>query len=60
MIGMLRWACEIGRVDILTEVAMMSQHMCLPRQGHLEQVLHIFGSLKSHKKVRIMFDSGRH
>ena len=50
MIGMLRWACEIGRVDILTEVAMMSQHMCLPRQGHLEQVLHIVGYLKSHKK----------
>ena len=59
MIGMLRWACEIGRVDILTEVAMMSQHMCLPRQGHLEQVLHIFGYLKSHKKLRIMFDSSR-
>ena len=59
MIGMLRWAVEIGRVDILTEVAMMSQHMCLPRQGHLEQVLHIFGYLKSHKKLRIMFDSGK-
>ena len=31
--------------------------MALPRHGHLEQVLHIFGYLKSHKKMRIMFDS---
>jgi len=26
--------------------------------GHLEQVLHIFGYLKVHKKFRLMFDSG--
>ena len=30
--------------------------MALPRQGHLEQVLQIFGHLKSHKKLRIIFD----
>ena len=57
LIGMLRWAVEIGRVDILLEVSLMSSHLALPRQGHLEQVLHIFGYLKSHKKLRLMFDS---
>ena len=56
LIGILRWAVEIGRVDILLEVALLSQHLALPRQGHLEQVLHIFGYLKSHKKLRLMFD----
>ena len=56
LIGMLRWAVEIGRVDILYETAIMSRHMALPRQGHLEQVLHIFGYLKCHKKMRIAFD----
>ena len=35
---------------------MMSAHLALPREGHLEQVLHIFGYLKSHKKIRLMFD----
>ena len=45
LIGMLRWATELGRVDILTEVSVLSQHQAIPRQGHLEEVLHIFGYL---------------
>jgi hypothetical protein len=58
LIGSLRWACELGRVDILYEVAIMSKYLALPREGHLEQVLHIVGYLKSHKKMRLMFDCG--
>ena len=57
MIGSLRWAVELGRVDILLETSLMSKHLALPREGHLEQVLHIMGYLKSHKKMRLMFDS---
>ena len=30
--------------------------MALPREGHLEQVIHIFGYLKQKKKLRIAFD----
>ena len=56
LIGMLRWAVEIGRVDINLEVSMMSSHLALPRQGHLEAALHVFGFLKSHKKLRLAFD----
>ena len=40
-IGVLRWAAEIGRVDILTELSMLSAYQASPRQGHLEQVYHI-------------------
>ena len=58
MIGSLRWAVEIGRVDILLEVALMSKHLALPREGHLEQVLNIMGYLKSHKKMRMLYDCG--
>ena len=56
LIGVLRWAVEIGRVDILYEVSRMSSHLALPREGHLEQVYHIFGYLKRNPKLRIMFD----
>ena len=56
LVGVLRWAVEIGRVDILLEVSLMSTHLALPRQGHLEQILHIFGYLKIHKKLRFLFD----
>jgi hypothetical protein len=58
MIGSLRWVVEIGQVDILLETAIMSKHLALPHDGHLEQVLHIMGFLKEHKKMRIMFDCG--
>ena len=51
LIGMLRWAVEIGRVDVNLEVSMMSSHLALPRQGHLEAVSHTMGHLKSHKKL---------
>ena len=56
IIGSLRWAIEIGRVDILLEASLLSKHLALPREGHLEQALHIVGYIKSHKKLRLMFD----
>ena len=56
LIGMLRWVVEVGRLDILLEVSMLSHHLALPREGHLEQALHIFGYLKEHPKRKIAFD----
>ena len=58
IVGSLRWAIEIGRVDILLETSLLSKHLALPREGHLEQALHVVGYLKSHKKLRLLFDSG--
>jgi len=46
-------------VDILLEVSLLSQHLALPREGHLEQVLHVLGYLKEHKKMRLLFDSSQ-
>jgi hypothetical protein len=51
MIGVLRWATEIGRVDILLEVSLLSQYQACPREGHLELVLHIFAFLRKHPKI---------
>ena len=56
LIGVLRWAVEIGRLDILLEVALLSTHLALPRQGHLEQVYHIFGYLKQSPRRRLYLD----
>jgi hypothetical protein len=47
----LRWAVELGR-----EVSVLSQHLALPRVGHLEAVYHIFAYLMKHDKSRIVFD----
>ena len=59
IIGCLRWAVELGRIDILLETSLMSQYLALPREGHLEQVLHIVGYLKSHPKFRLSFDAAK-
>jgi hypothetical protein len=56
LIGMLRWMVEIGRVDIITELSLMSSHMAMPREGHLDTVLHIFGYLKAKYNSRMAFD----
>jgi hypothetical protein len=56
LIGVLRWAVEIGRLDILLEVALLSSHLALPRQGHLEQVHHIFGYLKQSPRRHLYLD----
>jgi len=45
IIGQLRWAIELGRVDILLETSLMTQHLALPREGHLEQAFHLVGYL---------------
>jgi hypothetical protein len=56
LIGVLRWAVEIGRVDILLETSLLSTHLAMPREGHLEQAFHIFGYLKMHPKRKLGFD----
>ena len=56
IIGSLQWEIEIGRIDILLEVTVMSNNMALPREGHIGQFLNIMGYMKNHKKMRLMFD----
>jgi hypothetical protein len=56
LIGILRWAIELGRIDINYEVAIMSQYSALPREGHLEAVYHIFLYLSKHEQSRLVFD----
>jgi hypothetical protein len=56
LIGVLRWAVELGRVDILLEVSLMATYMAMPREGHLNQLYRMFGYLIIHPKRKIAFD----
>jgi hypothetical protein len=56
LIGVLRWICELGRLDILVPVSMLSRYVVSPREGHLQQVFHVFAYLKHHKRSRMVFD----
>jgi hypothetical protein len=56
LIGILRWAIELGRIDIMIEVSMLSVHLAMPRAGHLEAAIHIFAYLKTMPKKTLAFD----
>ena len=56
LIGILRWAIELGRLDIYLETALLSQYLASPREGHLEAVYHIFAYIKKSNKTAIVFD----
>jgi Reverse transcriptase (RNA-dependent DNA polymerase) len=56
LIGVLRWAVELGRIDIHVSVSLLSQYLAQPREGHLDQAFRIFGWLKKHSRSRVVFD----
>ena len=53
--GVFRWMIELGRVDILTEVSMLSSHQAMPREGHLEACYQIFAFLKRNPNMSVVF-----
>ena len=55
-IGVLRWATELGRVDILHEVSILSQYQASAREGHLMQVFNIFSYLRHNPKLTLHMD----
>ena len=56
LIGVLRWIVELGRIDINVEASLMASCMALPRQGHLDQLFHIFAYLKNKHNTEMVFD----
>ena len=57
MVGILRWSVELGRIDIITEVSILSSNNVSPRKGHLEAAYQIFEHLSTHDRGRrVVFD----
>ncbi len=62
LIGVMRWMVEfgwmveLGRIDIATEVSMLSSYLACPRKGHLENALHVMGYLRLKHNSRLIFD----
>jgi hypothetical protein len=59
LIGILRWAVELGRIDIMIDVSLLSSYTMQPRIRHLDQAFHIFGYLKRNRRSTIVFDEQR-
>ena len=52
LVGILRWAIELGRLDIYVELSQLSQHQALPCQGHLKAMYHILAYLSQEARKR--------
>jgi hypothetical protein len=59
-IGISRWCDELGQIDIITEVSMLSTFLCMPRECHLDAVYHLFAYLSLHHNARVVFDPTYH
>jgi hypothetical protein len=55
-IGIMRGCAELGCIDIITEASMLSTHLFLPHECHLESVFHVFAYLGLHHNARVVFD----
>ena len=56
LIGILRWICELGRLDIIMPVSLMSRYLAQAREGHMDQVFHMFAYLKEYNRSCLVFD----
>ncbi len=59
LIGILWWMVELGRIDIMIDVSLLSSYMMQPRMGHIDQIFHIFRYLKRNKVATLIFDEQR-
>jgi hypothetical protein len=55
-VGVLRWAVELGRIDIAHSAGVMARFSAAPRQGHMYYVLRILAYCKKHIESKIVFD----
>jgi hypothetical protein len=55
-IGVLRWAVELGRIDMCAEVSMLAACTTAPRQGHLEALFHMYSYPDKHSRSKLVFD----
>jgi hypothetical protein len=56
LIGILLWACQLGRIDIAQETGLMARFGAIPREGHFKAVIRMFTYLKKHLKSRLVYD----
>jgi len=55
-IGILQRAVELGWIDLMQSVSLMSRFCTTPCKGHMVVVLHIFGYIKGHQNSKVVLD----
>ena len=55
IIGILRWIIELGRIDIINNVLLLSSHAALPREGHLDAAVHVMTHFAQRYNSRLVY-----
>ena len=56
IIGILRWMIELGRINIITAVSLLSSHVALSSEGHLEAAVHVMAQVGQRYNSRLVCD----
>ena len=56
IIGILRWMIELGRINMIIEVSLLSSHIALPREGHQEASVHVMMHIVQRYNSRLVYD----
>ena len=56
IIGVLRWMVELERIGIVTKVLLLSSHVALAREGHLEAAVHVIAHVGQRYNSRWVYD----
>ena len=56
VIVILRWMIELGRIDIITKLSLLSYHVALPREGHLEAAVQVITHVCQRYNFSLMYD----
>ena len=57
LIGSALWGTVLGRYDIIYATCTLARYNAIPRQGHLNAALKLFGYLKNNPKACTIFDT---
>ena len=52
----LRRMIKLGRIEMITKVSLLSSHVVLPREGHLEAAIHIMTHIGQRYNSRLVYD----
>ena len=56
IIGILRWMIKWGRIDVITKASLLSFHVALPREGHLEAAIYVMAHVGQRFNSRLVYD----
>ena len=59
LIGILHWMLQLGRVDIITEVPILTSQMAALCMGHLDAALHVMSYLKMKHNAGLVYDPSK-